>query len=166
MLKSGATFSPCRAYRYELRRIWNPCVAGTALACFIMLNPSTADEVANDPTVERCERRARSWGWDGLIVANLFALRSTDPKALKTHLDSIGPVNDDSILWAAMQSKLVVCAWGIHGKLGGRSAAVLALLRGTGIALHALKVNADGEPAHPLYLPYSLSPVPFGEVLA
>jgi len=154
---SGARFSDCGTYRYSLWRTW-----GTGQRClFLMLNPSTADEVENDPTVERCERRARVLGFGGLRVANLFALRSTDPSALKAHPDPIGPENDSEILEAARAAGMVVCAWGVHGKLGNRSTSVVRMLREAWIPLHVLKLNADGQPAHPLYLPYGLTPVPW-----
>lgn len=157
---TGARFSPCKRYRYRLWRRW----ADTAACCFVMLNPSTADDIENDPTVERCVRRARSWGYGAVEVVNLFAWRSTDPRALypsdECHVEPIGPDNDQAILEAAMQSGLVICAWGEHGRLGMRGLHVTRMLRKRGVALHALKINKGGEPAHPLYLPYSLKPVP------
>lgn len=125
-----------------------------------MLNPSVACEVFNDPTVERCERRARAGGYGGVTVVNIFALRSTDPKALYKAADPIGPWNDTAILDVARQAGRVVCAWGTHGALRGRGARVLAMLREAGVEPHALRVSKDGHPCHPLYLPYSLEPVP------
>lgn len=101
---TGAVFSPCRTYRYGLWRIWNP---GAPLLAFIMLNPSTADDVVNDPTVERCVRRAVSMGYGGLRVANIFALRSTDPTQLYVSVDPIGPDNDTAIIEAAQASAMV-----------------------------------------------------------
>ena len=109
---TGATFSTCRTFRYTLCRIWNANVP--PLLC-ILLNPSTADEVKNDPTVERCERRAISGGFGGLIVCNAFALRSTDPGVLRTVVDPVGPDNDDAILKMAKMAGQVVCGWGTHG---------------------------------------------------
>jgi len=159
-LDRGATFSPCRRYRYRLWRKWNygrNCL-------FIMLNPSTADETANDPTVERCQRRAASMGFSSLTVTNLFALRSTDPKALyeeyKRGGNPIGPDNDRTILKAADDADLIICAWGTHGHISGRGTDVLIMLRANGFRPYALKLTSDGTPAHPLYLPYSLQPEP------
>lgn len=155
-MNTGAHFSDCRLYRYRLWRYWDEAVAP---ATFIMLNPSTADEVANDPTVERCERRAREWGYGGLRVVNLFALRSPDPRALYASPDPIGSANDAAIMDATDEAGIVICAWGAHGKHLQRGAAVHRLLRDTcRVKPHALRINGDGTPAHPLYLPYSLKP--------
>lgn len=154
---SGAEFSPCKRYRYRLWREWDKTKDTIA---FCMLNPSTADEVENDPTVERCERRARTWGYGRLEVVNLFALRSTDPAALyEVNVAPIGIDNYATIEEVAKRSKIVVCAWGAHGKLYGVGDNIrtrLALFA-SGKA-HYLKLNKDGTPAHPLYLPYSLEP--------
>lgn len=152
--EGGAVFSPCRRYRYRLWRSWS---GGVGTLNFLMLNPSTADEVENDPTVERCERRAREWGYEKLIVTNLFAFRSTSPHELKQQADPVGPDNDAAIVKAAWESSQVICAWGEHGAHLGRSDAVLKLL--AGIDLFALRINSGGQPAHPLYLSYGLKPV-------
>jgi hypothetical protein len=153
--ESSARFSPCRQYRYELRRIWDD----GPIANFIMLNPSTADEVNNDPTVERQGRRVRGWGlgYGGLIVTNIFAWRSTDPSVLKTLVDPVGPEYDDAIVEAAHQSQIVICAWGNHGKILGRGEAVRKRLY-MSTTLHYLRMSEEGHPWHPLYLPYGLTP--------
>ena len=152
---AGATFSDCERYRYLLWRKW-----GEGSICnFVMLNPSTADENANDPTVERCERRARQWGFDGVYVTNLFALRSTDPSGLRVHPEPTGqPENGIVILDTAKRSGLVICAWGNHGSYRGRDAEVKRFLQLAGIKLHALQISKTGQPGHPLYIPYSLQP--------
>lgn len=152
----SARFSPCRRWRYALWRRWGE----GALANFLLLNPSTADESDNDPTVERCQRRAAMLGYDGLVVTNLFAWRSTDPSALYTTDAPVGPDNDAAILEAASDAALVVCGWGNHGQLSGRGGAVLAMLRQAGVRPHCLAMTGAGEPQHPLYLPYSLVPQP------
>ena len=148
-------FSDDRRYRYSLAIAWR---TGTRVVNFLMLNPSTADEVKNDPTVERCERRARSRGYDGLVITNLFALRATDPRELLRSLDPIGPENDAAILTAALGSDLVICAWGNYGRILDRSRKVLKLLLDAGIQLHCLKLGQTVEPAQPLYFPYELTP--------
>lgn len=140
---SNATFSKCRLYCYTLTRQWGTEVHIT----FIMLNSSTADEIKNDPTVERCERRARAMGFGGLRVANIFALRSTDPAALYQHLNPVGNDNDEAILKSAAGAGLVVCAWGKHGLLMNRSDQVKHLLKRNGITPSVLRLNKDGTPA-------------------
>jgi len=154
--ETGATFSDCERYRYKLWRSWGP-----GRTCnFLMLNPSTANELVNDPTVERCQVRARKWGFDGLLVTNLFAYRSSSPHEMKRQAEPIGPDNDDAIIDAATQAGIVVCAWGGHGTHRDRDVAVLKLLlKLCGHKLHALKLSPDGNPCHPLYLPYDLTPV-------
>ena len=155
--ESGARFSACRRYRYELWRRWDCRLPSI---CFIMLNPSTASEAANDPTVTRCQERARRLGYGSLFVGNIFAFRSTDPKLLYMESDPIGHDNDAAILSMALRSELVICGWGGHGDLRGRGKAVEKLLGNAGIDMRALKLNANGTPAHPLYLSYSLPPIP------
>lgn len=152
---SGASFSPCRRWRYLLWRRWD---AAKPVANFIMLNPSTADEVKLDPTCSRARDYADRWGYGALVVTNVFAWRATDPAEMKAAADPVGPGNDRAIVRAAMEAALVVCAWGNHALHLERSARVRALLSEAGVALHALKVNSGGEPAHPLYLPGNLLP--------
>lgn len=155
-LTSGAAFSPCKRYRYWLTREWSSgecCV-------FCMLNPSTADEVENDPTVSRCINFAKYWNYGRLIVVNIFAFRSTDPKALAKQSDPVGLENDHYILKAANEAHLFVCAWGTHGRLHGRGAQVRDLIRST-IAPHCLNKTKDGHPVHPLYQKSDLWPMCF-----
>jgi hypothetical protein len=154
---TGATFSTCGRYRYILWRRWD---ASKAACLFLMLNPSTADEVDNDPTVERCQRRAQRMGYGGLVVCNIFAFRSTDPAALYEQADPVGPDNDRAIASQAAEAELVICGWGRHGALHGRGDAVISLLRSAGIQPHALRLNADGSPQHPLYVGYDQMPFP------
>lgn len=150
---SGAAFSPCRRWRYLLWRRWD---AAKPLANFLMLNPSTADEVKLDPSCTRARLYAERWGYGGLIVTNLFGWRATDPGEMKAVTDPVGPGNDRAIVAAAREAAIVVCAWGNHGAHLGRSVAVRSLLGK--IRLHTLRLNGSGEPAHPLYLPGSLQP--------
>ncbi len=150
---SGASFSACRRWRYLLWRRWND---SRPAANFLMLNPSTADETALDPTCSRARDYAERWGYGALIVTNVFAWRATDPAEMKAARDPIGAGNDRAILAAARESALVVCAWGNHGAHLGRAARVRELLARAAVPLHALRVNASGEPAHPLYLPGAL----------
>lgn len=156
--ETGATFSDCRSYRYRLWRYWDRTKPPL---CFLMLNPSTADDLSNDPTVERCQRRALAMGFGGLEVVNIFAYRSTDPSALYSLDDPVGPENDQAIRDACGLAGMVICAWGDHGKINGRSAQIKRLLSVAGIVPHALAVNSSGEPKHPLYVSYDTSPLPF-----
>lgn len=152
--ESEAVYSPCERYRYLLSRIWG---AGER-ALFVMLNPSTATEAQNDPTVERCERRARALGMGGFRVCNIFALRATDPRDMRAHPEPVGVWNDAALRESVHWGGLVVCAWGTHGAHLGRGQAVEALLRATGVRLHHLGLTAAGHPRHPLYVPYAQSP--------
>lgn len=160
---NGARFSPCMKYRYALWRIWD---ASKPALVFVMLNPSTADLYKNDPTVERCQRRAVQMGFGGLRVANIFAFRSTDPNPLYDLDDPVGPENDAAIVEAAKLGGLVVCGWGTHGNLHKRGQQVIGLLQRNGIKPHYLKLNADKTPAHPLYIGYEVTPQPFPEISA
>ena len=152
---STAVYSPCEAYRYTLTRTWDP--AGRKVL-FVMLNPSTATEVQNDPTVERCERRARALGFGSFRVCNIFAYRATDPKVMRAQADPVGPGNDQAIAESALWADAVVCAWGTHGAHLNRGAAVEAVLRATGKPLSHLGLSKDGHPKHPLYIGYAHQP--------
>ncbi len=155
---SGALISDDGTYRFKL---WRSLSEGHAGMCvnFIMLNPSTADHEKDDPTIRRCIGYARSWGFGKLIITNLFALRSTDPGALKVHEDPIGEDNDDQIMQAADMSHRIIFAWGNHGSLFGRGDAVRKLLDQGGVMEefnYCLGMNQTGEPVHPLYQPKDL----------
>ena len=158
---SLAVYSDCERYRYRLERVW---AAGPRVV-FVMLNPSTATEVQNDPTVERCERRARTLGFGGFAVANIFAFRATDPRVMRAAADPVGPQNDAALLDMTRAADLVVCAWGTHGAHLGRGVAVEALLRRTGAALFHLGMTQAGAPVHPLYIAYAVKPQPWGAAI-
>lgn len=153
----GAVYSDCDRYRYRLWREWD---ASKPTLAFCMLNPSTATEVKNDPTIERCMRRAIAWEYGRLEIVNIFALRSTDPRALYACDDPVGPDNDTAILDCAHRSSAVICGWGAHGSLSGRGVYVRKLLleHWPDGLVHVLRVNKDGSPCHPLYLSYNLKP--------
>jgi hypothetical protein len=165
--RSGAIYSDCGLYRYRLWREWG---AARRTLLWIMLNPSTADHLGNnDPTIERCERRAAAWGFDRLEIVNLFALRSPDPRVLRRAAAPVGPENDRAILEAAPNADEILCAWGALGRLHDRASQVRTLLAAPGLAglglaglkLTCLGLTRSGEPAHPLYLPYSREPVSY-----
>jgi hypothetical protein len=161
---AGATFSSCGTFRYVLWRRFMYASPRRPWLVVIMLNPSTADAWKNDPTVRRCIARAMSGEYLGVIVLNVFALRSTDPKALYSAADPIGPDNDAFIKRVLSMIEdardpldpkpTVVVAWGTHGDLKNRDRDVMAILR----AHHPRSVYSigpltkDGFPRHPLYL--------------
>ena len=153
--ESVAVYSPCEAYRYTLTREWQP---DGRKALFVMLNPSTATEVQNDPTVERCERRARTLGFGAFRVTNIFAYRATDPKVMRAQADPVGPGNDQAIAEGAAWADQIICGWGSHGAHLARRAAVADLLRATGLPLYHLGLTLAGAPKHPLYIGYATQP--------
>jgi len=153
--ESTANYSDCERYRYDLTRIWDE--QGRKVA-FVMLNPSTATEVQNDPTVERCERRARTLGYGAFRVCNIFAWRDTDPKKMRKAQDPVGPFNDQAIKDACIWADAVICAWGTHGEHLQRGPAVEALMRGTKKPLYHLGLSKAGHPKHPLYIGYAQQP--------
>lgn len=144
---TGAVFSDCRVYRYTLWRRWGD----GGLCSFVGLNPSTADESKNDNTVTRCITFARDWGFGGMVMLNLFGLRSTDPKGLKRVRDPVGLENDAALLAVAELSSQVVCCWGNHGEYRGRGFVVQRML--SRFPLWHLGLTKRGCPKHPLYLP-------------
>ncbi|MFZ1469675.1 MAG: DUF1643 domain-containing protein [Paracoccaceae bacterium] len=152
---STAVYSDCQAFRYQLTRIWNP--AGPK-ALFVMLNPSTATESQNDPTVERCERRARALGYGAFRVTNIFAFRATDPRVMRAASDPIGPDNDAAITDSASWADQIICAWGTHGAHLNRGPRIEALLRTTQQPLFHLGLTQAGHPTHPLYIAYDRQP--------
>ena len=153
---SDAIISACGTYRYWLQRYWRHDLPALN---FVMLNPSTADASADDPTIRRCIAFARSLGFGRMEVTNLFALRSTDPKGIRQHPAPIGDENDEQIVTSAKVCQLTICGWGTKGHYLGRDAEVLRLLRSAGVIPHALRRPKDGHPEHPLYLPGDLTPI-------
>lgn len=140
-----AVFNSARTHRYLLERRW----AEGHLLTWVMLNPSTATAFVVDPTIRRCIRFAQRDGYAGIKVVNLFALRATNPRELKTHPDPAGLCND-RILTENTQWAHVVAAWGAGGKLNDRDREVAALLAGVGADVNCLAVTKGGDPVHPL----------------
>lgn len=154
----NAVFSECRKYRYTL---WRTVDGGlfpdtwTKYVNFICLNPSTADEVKDDPTIRKCVRLARNWGYEAICVTNLFAYRATDPKVMKSQSDPIGSMNDVFIQRVAFGADLVIAAWGQHGAFLDRSTKVRQCFFERPKILRMGKT----EPWHPLYLPDNSKPI-------
>lgn len=159
-MKKDAKLSRDRKYRYVLTREWNDGPS-KGIVNFICLNPSTADETEDDPTVRRCIGFAKAWGFEGIAVTNLFALRATDPKALQEeHINPIGDLNDSFLKMWARKSTITVAAWGTHGALLGRGQQVKAMMEEF-TELRVFGLTQEGHPRHPLYLPKTLVHVPW-----
>ena len=154
IFSSDALFSEDRIYRYALWRTWDETLPK---ALFIGLNPSTADEVQDDPTIRRCIRYSRDWGYGGYIMGNIFGYRSTDPLALKKIKDPIGDKNNFWLKKLHKQASITIAAWGNHGNLLNRGKEVETFIDD----LHCLKITKEGNPWHPLYLPAKLEPIKF-----
>jgi hypothetical protein len=157
-LRSNAVISDCGRYRYSLMRRW---AEGHPLR-FVMLNPSTADATLDDPTIRRCMGFARREGFAALIVLNLYAYRATDPKALLTCADRVGPLNDGilkaHLFSASCGATPVVAAWGVNAKPDR----VTAVLRSRpNVDWRCLGTTKDGHPRHPLYVPGDQPLAPF-----
>lgn len=159
---SGAVFDSTRLYRYSLWRRWaEPWLFDSPHWCndmvlFLMLNPSTGDESENDPTINRCIQFTKDWGYNGLVVANIFAIRATDPIDMKKAGDPVGPENNRAISYFVEHCAKIITAWGNHGIHNSRSTAIRDLLRGR--LVHHLGLTQAMEPKHPLYLKASTQP--------
>jgi hypothetical protein len=145
MTQEFAYFSRCRKYRYLLGRTWDQ---RRHAVLFLGLNPSTADEKNNDPTVRRCIRFAKDWGFGTLLLANLFALRSTNPIELYNHKDPVGCSNDDILTLISASAKEVVFAWGTKGGFMDRDQIIKKIYPNAS----CLGVTKGGHPKHPLYI--------------
>ncbi len=157
-------------YRYRLDR--RVRAKGDRAVVFCMLNPSTADGLADDPTLRRCVGFAVAWGFDRLIVVNLFAYRATKPidlARLSTE-QATGSRNDEfvsaAVDEATRDAASVVCAWGAFSRAFGRAQALFPTLTRHGPAF-CLGETKDGAPSHPLYIaasktlqPYALPMLP------
>lgn len=148
---SNAVFSADRRYRYQLWRRW---AEGGEYCCFIGLNPSTADENTDDPTIRRCIGFAKAWGYNALCMLNLFAFRATDPDIMKSEPEPVGEENDATLKRFTTGAGIVIAAWGVHGTHRERAGEVVAKFPN----LHCLGTTKDGQPRHPLYLPKTTEP--------
>jgi len=147
-MNKGAILSRDRKYRYLLWREWN----NSQKTCvFIGLNPSTADETEDDPTLRRCVNFAKQWGYGKYVMVNLFAYRATNPSELIKQEKPIGYKNNYHIKSVCFNADLVVAAWGNYGTLLNRDKKLLKLLKH--IPLKCFNITVKGQPAHPLYQP-------------
>jgi len=153
-----AVFSSCRNWRYALFRNWRSVAArSNEFVAFIGLNPSTADETENDPTVRRCIDYAKRWGFGGMVMLNAFAFRATDPKDMKKQTDPCGPDNDAAIQAIVAKAGKVVACWGCHGRHLNRDDHLAEILPRF-CDVESLKLTHRGSPSHPLYLRADLVP--------
>ena len=154
---TGAVLSDDGQYRYRLWRTWDPELP-TCL--FIMLNPSTADERQDDPTIRRCLGFAKQWGYGRLLVGNLFALRATGPQKLRQHPEPTGgSENDDTIMAMHEEANFTVAAWGVHGAHLRRTKPLKAMLSNMPWrSVYHLGLTKSGHPRHPLYLRKDVQP--------
>jgi hypothetical protein len=158
-MNKSAIFSHDRKYRYQLSRIWD---SDKPLAVFVMLNPSTADDVEDAPTIRRCIRFAHDWGYGGMRVMNLFPLVSPDPKRLLVEKDaSANEYNETVITNYIKDAGIVIAAWGCFKEARTRSIEILKMLNGN--AIYCLGITKYGFPKHPLYIRADTKPVLFKE---
>jgi hypothetical protein len=155
---SPAVFSPCRKYRYTLWRRWGDLFnANDKYVMFIGLNPSTADEISDDPTIRKCRGFAQRWGYSAMVMTNLFAFRATDPKVMKQTSAPIGEDNDHYLRLIATNADRIIAAWGANGPFRHRDQDVIRIIP-KGI-VECLRKTKHGHPEHPLYVPYDVVPV-------
>lgn len=150
---AGAEFSTDRKYRYALWRIW---AQSKPLVMFIGLNPSTANETEPDPTIIRVMGFARSWGYGGFYMMNLFGIVSSKPEILVTDPDPLGD-NDRWLAEIAAKCERIVFAWGVFKQATHRRKEVAARFPGA----YCLKKTKDGHPWHPLYVKGDTQPILF-----
>lgn len=153
-MEKKAIISKDKIYRYKLSRTWD---STKPTILFIGLNPSIADENVDDPTITRCINFAKDWGYGTLLMANLFAFRSTYPKDIYLIDDPIGKDNDHYLLECVTQSDLIVTCWGNNGTYMNREKVITELVPN----LYCLQKNKNGTPHHPLRLPRNIHPLPF-----
>jgi hypothetical protein len=154
----GCVLSTCGTYRYALWRIWD---ASKPLWMMALLNPSTATEENDDPTIVRCVTRASRAGAGGLVVVNCGAIRETDSEKARRAPDPIGPHNDAWIRALIPTCSMHIAGWGPKARLFGGEKLLRRAFQESGTRLHALQVNNDGSPRHPLYVRYSIEPTSF-----
>ncbi len=160
-MNSWANISECKKYRYELFRGWD--ITKPAIM-FIMLNPSKADATENDPTIRRCINFAKSWGYGGLFVCNLFAYRATNPSELLNTVDN--PESEANILYLKKTIALadkVICAWGNSPIIKKKHIPenIGKLIFANTHKCYHLGLSNNGTPKHPLYLKSTTTPIPF-----
>jgi hypothetical protein len=156
----SATYSPCGLYRYELAVSFPGDLFAGGTCAFIGLNPSTATELQDDPTIRRIKGFVQAWGFTRLVMLNAYAFRSTDPRGLWSQQDPVGVANDATIARVAAEAGRICLAWGVHVQ-PGRRLELATLLAPHAEKLVCLGTNQDGSPKHPLYLASDTKAEPF-----
>lgn len=153
-------FSDDRQYRYLLTRYIND-VEEQKTVLFICLNPSKADEYRDDLTVKKCQKWAKTWGFNRLLLANIFAYKATDPQILYgLEKDPISqpknPLENNFQLARAIEyADRIVVAWGVHGAHLDRGLEVLQLISRIGKTAYCFGLTIGGYPKHPSRLAYA-----------
>lgn len=155
------------SHRYTLHRNW---IGNGSIVNFLMLNPSTADDILDDQTIRKCCGFAKRWGFGGIVVTNLFAYRATKPVDLWSAASAnwshaLGERADEAIESAAKSADIVVAAWGAHKKAKPRADAVMSLIVPS-IDLYCIGLTSGGFPLHPCMAGYTDAPVVFRAVAA
>jgi hypothetical protein len=157
MIERLTHFSPDRRYRYTLWRDVN--VFGYGYLQVIGLNPSTADEIKDDPTIRRCIGFARKWGFAELCMTNLFGFRATKPRDMLAEPEPIGADNNRRIMECANEARMILAAWGAntHPAVIAQAEAVCSMIG----EMYCLRMTKGGCPEHPLYVPYDVEPAKY-----
>ncbi len=157
-ISTSAKFSMDRIYRYVLWRKWN---LSEKYVMFIGLNPSTADETEDDPTIRRCVQFAKDWGYGGLCMMNLFAFRATKPEIMMAYYSPVGIDNNIWLKRLTSKADIIIAAWGTNGNYTNRDQKVMSLIP----ELKCLGTTKDGYPRHPLYLQKNTKLISFNKEL-
>ena len=152
VIEKTAIISDDLKYRYVLTRVFDEKLP---MIAFVGLNPSTADAEDDDPTINKCIRYCKSWGYGGFYMVNLFAFRSPYPETLFIENDPIGPKNDNHLIEVFSKVSKVICCWGNTGTYRGRNVDVLKNINDP----YCLSINGSGEPTHPLFIKSDLKPI-------
>ena len=151
----GAEFSECRRYRYALWRTWDP--ESPRRIMFVGLNPSTADEIVDDPTIRRCINFSKAWGYGGMFMLNAYGFRATDPKVMQATEEPVGSGNDAAFRKYRDQVQMIIAAWGVHCD-PQREQRIFRILE---CPVHCLGTSKHGRPRHPLYMRSAVEPALF-----
>ena len=155
-LHSSAVYSHCKKYRYSLIR---KHVKAKKYLLFILLNPSTATELKNDPTIARCQKRTELLGYKAFIICNLFAFRTKSPKIMKDWPKPVGSKNNNIIQKNLIFADKVLCAWGNHGTYLNQADIVVKIIKSMRIPAYHLGLTKSNQPKHPLYITYDQKPI-------